>query len=192
MNKIRKIIDSKIFSFISGLIKAFLLTVIILYLSFIVLQRITNNSSIMGYRVFNVASASMDPVYKVGEVILVKEVVPGTLKIGDDITYLGNKQDTDGITITHRIVRIDLNENNRRIFYTKGLNNIVEDPVVEEQQIYGQAKAKLNIISFINRSIRNIYGFFFLIFVPLVLVIFLEIADTVMDYVGNKKEDDYE
>ena len=192
MNKIRKIIDSKIFSFISGLIKAFLLTVIILYLSFIVLQRITNNSSIMGYRVFNVASASMDPVYKVGEVILVKEVVPGTLKTGDDITYLGNKQDTDGITITHRIVRIDLNENNRRIFYTKGLNNIVEDPVVEEQQIYGQVKAKLNIISFINRSIRNIYGFFFLIFVPLVLVIFLEIADTVMDYVGNKKEDDYE
>ena len=192
MNKIRKIIDSKIFSFISGLIKAFLLTVIILYLSFIVLQRITNNSSIMGYRVFNVASASMDPVYKVGEVILVKEVVPGTLKTGDDITYLGNKQDTDGITITHRIVRIDLNENNRRIFYTKGLNNIVEDPVVEEEQIYGQVKAKLNIISFINRSIRNIYGFFFLIFVPLVLVIFLEIADTVMDYVGNKKEDDYE
>ena len=192
MNKIRKIIDSKIFSFISGLIKAFLLTVIILYLSFIVLQRITNNSSIMGYRVFNVASASMDPVYKVGEVILVKEVVPGTLKTGDDITYLGNKQDTDGITITHRIVRIDLKENNRRIFYTKGLNNIVEDPVVEEEQIYGQVKAKLNIISFINRSIRNIYGFFFLIFVPLVLVIFLEIADTVMDYVGNKKEDDYE
>lgn len=192
MRTLRKIIDSKMFSFVFRLIKVLLFTVIILYLAFIVLQRVTNNSSIMGYRVFNVASSSMAPVYKVGDVILVKEVIPGSLEIGDDITYLGNKQDTDGMTITHRIVRIDLNENNRRIFYTQGLNNIAEDPVVEEEQIYGQVKAKLNIISFINRSIRNIYGFFFLIFVPLVLVIFLEIADTVMDYVGNKKEDDYE
>lgn len=192
MRTLRKIIDSKMFSFVFRIIKVLLFTVIILYLAFIVLQRVTNNSSIMGYRIFNVASSSMAPVYKVGDVILVKEVIPGSLEIGDDITYLGNKQDTNGMTITHRIVRIDLNEDNRRIFYTQGLNNIAEDPVVEEEQIYGQVKAKLNIISFINRSIRNIYGFFFLIFVPLVLVIFLEIADTVMDYVGNKKEDDYE
>lgn len=192
MRTLRKIIDSKMFSFVFRIIKVLLFTVIILYLAFIVLQRVTNNSSIMGYRVFNVASSSMAPVYKVGDVILVKEVIPGSLEIGDDITYLGNKQDTNGMTITHRIVRIDLNENNRRIFYTQGLNNIAEDPVVEEQQIYGKVNTKLNIISFINRSIRNIYGFFFLIFVPLVLVIFLEIADTVMDYVGNKKEDDYE
>lgn len=192
MKKLRGIINSKIFKFVSSLIKAFLFLIIFLYLAFIILQRITNNSNIMGYRIFNVASASMDPVYKVGDVILVKEVVPGSLNIGDDITYLGNKQDTNGMTITHRIVEIELNEKNRRIFYTQGLNNIAVDPVVEEEQIYGKVCTKLNIISFINRTIRNVYGFFFLIFVPLVLVIFLEIADTIMDYKTNKKEDSYE
>ena len=67
------------------------------------------------------------------------------------------------------------------IIHTKGVSNILEDPVITNNKIYGKVESKLTFISLINKTIKNKYGFFFLIFVPLVLVIFLEIADTITD-----------
>ena len=40
---------------------------------------------------------------------------------------------------------------------------------------------KVYVVNEINHIVKNIYGFFFLIFCPLVLAIFLEIADTIID-----------
>lgn len=183
------IINNKIVRVIINLFKFLFFSLIILYLIFIVLQQLTNNSSIMGWRIFNVASASMDPVYKIGDVIVVKEVSVDSLKIGDDITYLSGEEENSGMLITHRIVRVELNEDNNRVFFTKGINNDIEDPEVNEEQVYGKVYTKLKLISIINRLIRNIYGFFFLVFVPLVLVIFIEILDTFMDYKQSKRDD---
>ncbi len=183
-----KLRNNKVFKIVYGVIKTVFFAIIILYLLFIVLQRITNNASIFGYRVFNIASASMEPVYNVGEVILTKEVDPSSLKVGDDITYLGEKGDFNGKIITHRIVEIDEKAaDGSKLFTVKGLNNSQEDPVVEEDQVYGKAVYKLKLISLINKLVRNKYGFFFLVFVPLVLVVFLEIADTVVEFKQERK-----
>ena len=47
---------------------------------------------------------------------------------------------------------------------------------------------KIPIVTEINHIIKNQYGFFFLIFIPLVTVIFLEIADTVTEIKHEKKD----
>ena len=47
---------------------------------------------------------------------------------------------------------------------------------------------KVYVVNEINHIVKNIYGFFFLIFCPLVLVIFLEIADTIIDIKVEKNE----
>ena len=122
----------------------------------------------------------MKGVYDINDVVLVKKVDKKTLKVGDDIAYLGEKDSYKGKIVTHRIINIE-NKNNQMIIHTKGVSNILEDPVITNNKIYGKVESKLTFISLINKTIKNKYGFFFLIFVPLVLVIFLEIADTITD-----------
>ncbi len=176
----QKLLDNKIFKVLTTIIKVAFLFVIIAYLAFILVQKIGDNKSIGGYRVFTILTGSMKGVYDINDVVLVKEVDKKTLKVGDDIAYLGEKDSYKGKIVTHRIINIE-NKNNQMIIHTKGVSNILEDPVITNNKIYGKVESKLTFISLINKTIKNKYGFFFLIFVPLVLVIFLEIADTITD-----------
>ena len=52
----------------------------------------------------------------------------------------------------------------------------------------GEVRGKVFIINTINHLVKNIYGFFFLVFCPLVLVIFLEVADTIIEIKVEKNE----
>lgn len=176
----QKLLDNKIFKVLTTIIKVAFLFVIIAYLAFILVQKIGDNKSIGGYRVFTILTGSMKGIYDINDVVLVKEVDKKTLKVGDDIAYLGEKDSYKGKIVTHRIINIE-NKNNQMIIHTKGVSNILEDPVITNNKIYGKVESKLTFISLINKTIKNKYGFFFLIFVPLVLVIFLEIADTITD-----------
>lgn len=182
----QKLLDNKIFKVITTIIKVVFLFVIIAYLAFILVQKIGDNKSIGGYRIFTILTGSMKGVYDINDVVLVKEVDKKTLKVGDDIAYLGEKDSYKGKIVTHRIINIE-NKNNQMIIHTKGVSNILEDPVITNNKIYGKVESKLTFISLINKTIKNKYGFFFLIFVPLVLVIFLEIADTITDQKLEKK-----
>lgn len=182
----QKLLDNKIFKILTTIIKVAFLFVIIAYLAFILVQKIGDNKSIGGYRIFTILTGSMKGVYDINDVVLVKEVDKKTLKVGDDIAYLGEKDSYKGKIVTHRIINIE-NKNNQMIIHTKGVSNILEDPVITNNKIYGKVESKLTFISLINKTIKNKYGFFFLIFVPLVLVIFLEIADTITDQKLEKK-----
>lgn len=165
---------------IGNIIKLVFLFIIIFYLSFILVQKLSNNKSIGGYRIFTILTGSMSGVYDINDAVLVKEVDKNTLKVGDDIAYLGEEESYKGKIVTHRIVNIE-NKNGEMLIHTKGVSNILEDPVITNNKIFGKVERKLILISLINKTIKNKYGFFFLIFVPLVLVIFLEIADTIVD-----------
>ena len=167
--------------------KFIIFLVLILYLVFILIQRVSGNQSIFGYRIFSVATGSMIPKYNVNDVLAIKEINTDELKVGDDITYLGNKLDVNGRIVTHRIIEIK-EEKGEKIYITKGINNVTEDPSIKDNQIYGKVIGKIPVITEINHIVKNQYGFFFLIFVPLVAVIFLEIADTVTEIKTEKKK----
>ena len=157
----QKLLENKAFKIIYGIIRTFIVSFLVIYLLFVIIQRVTNNSSIFGYRMFTVATGSMEPVYNVNDVILVKDTDPSTLKVGDDIAYLGNRDAVKGLVVTHRIIRIET---------------------------LGKVLGKVYVVNFINHVVKNIYGFFFLVFCPLVLVIFLEIADTIIEAKVEKNE----
>jgi len=184
----KKLLENKTFQIIYTIIKIFVVAMLSIYLLFVIVQRFTNNSSILGYRVFTIATGSMEPVYNIDDVILVKDTDPSTLKKGDDIAYLGNRDAVKGLIVTHRIIRMET-FNDGKVHYTlKGVNNKYEDPSITEDQILGKVVGKLPVVNFINHVVKNIYGFFFLVFCPLVLVIFLEIADTIIDMKLEKNE----
>lgn len=183
----KKLLTNKIFREIVKFIEILFVLIIVLYLGFIIFQRVSGNASIGGFRVFTVATASMEPEYMVNDVIIVKDVDINTLKVGDDIAYMGERGGLEGILVTHRIIKIEKEGTSVR-FYTKGINNDNEDPSFTGDRILGKSVGVLPVITQINHVVKNQFGFFFLIFCPLVLIIFLEIAETIL-YMKIEKEE---
>lgn len=174
------IFSNKIFKIVYGTLKTIFFTILILYVVFICVQRLSGNNSVFGFRLFTVATGSMKGVYNVNDVIAVKDFDNKKLKVGDDIAFIGNRGGLENKLVTHRIIKIE-EESNGRIFTTKGVKNSVEDPSITESQILGKVVGVVPVVTQINHVVKSQLGFFCLIFCPLVLVIVLEILQTITD-----------
>lgn len=177
LNKIR---NNKVLKIIAKIIEILVFTLIGIYVLLTIFQKVSNNSSIFGYRMFTVASNSMKPSYEIGDVIVVKQINKNDLKVGDVVSYLGTRADMKDKIVTHRIISIDGDD-----ITLKGDANTVEDPVINYSQIYGKVVYKTVVVTFVSSLVRNQFGFFFFIFAPIVIVVFLEVVDTIKD-IKNK------
>ncbi len=182
-----KIFNCKIFRVIYEFLKGLLFLIMFLYIAFICIQRVSGNSGIMGYHLYTVATGSMTGVYNVNDVIVVKTFDTSKLKVGDDVAYVGNRGGLEDKLVTHRIIKIEDGEDGR-IFTTKGVSNQVEDPSITSSQIVGKVTGVLPVVTQLNHIIKSQAGFFCLIFCPLVLVIVLEILQTITDIKLEKNE----
>lgn len=174
------IFNNKIFKIVYGTLKKIFFTILILYVVFICVQRLSVNNTVFGFRLFTVATGSMKGVYNVNDVIAVKDFDNKKLKVGDDIAFIGNRGGLENKLVTHRIIKIE-EDSNGRIFTTKGVKNSVEDPSITESQILGKVVGVVPVVTQINHVVKSQLGFFCLIFCPLVLVIVLEILQTITD-----------
>ena len=156
-------------SFIWNIFVKILTIAIIFICIIIVVQKVTNNAeSFLGFRIFRVQTGSMIPKYQVGDVILVKEVDPQKIQIGDDVTYEGETGSMQGLLVTHRVIDIE-EVDGKRVFHTKGIANNQEDPVVSEDQINGVVQTKMYILSLICMLLNNKYVFYFCGILPLTI-----------------------
>ena len=177
----------KVFTWIKRIFSTIFFTILIVYLSVVIVQKISGNKSVFGYRVFNVASGSMEPIYRVNDVIAVEDCDTKELKIGDDISYVGHGPNVEGRLITHRIISMEEKDGVKYIT-TKGVNNPLQDPQITESQVIGKVVGKIPLISTINRIIYTQVGFFFLIFCPIVLMVCLEILESMLEGKLERKE----
>lgn len=178
-----KVLDNKFIKFLLKFIKVIVWIFVLLVIFVILVQRIFNNRvSIGSYRMFTVVTGSMEPVYNVGDVVISKEVDPSTIKKGDDVVYLGEKNDFKDKIVTHRVIKIE-NKDGEYYFTTKGVANDYSDPVISSDQIYGKVVYKPVVLSFLSSILNTRLGFYLLIFVPVAFLIFLEI----LDYIKRKE-----
>jgi signal peptidase I len=92
---------------------------------------------VFNYSIMNVLSGSMQSEIPQGSMVLVKRVEPNTLQVGDDITFLHDK---DAIW-THRIAAIyeDYEDSGTRGFQTQGVENPEPDAeIVAAENILGK------------------------------------------------------
>ena len=102
-----KIKTNKILKSIWKTIKIVIGTILAIIITIIMIQRISNNNkSLLGYRLFTVATGSMEPKYNVGDMILVKEIEPKDIKLHDDVTYKSNDPELNNMFITHQVIEI--------------------------------------------------------------------------------------
>lgn len=184
----KKFRDNKVVNLIGNIFYTLLVLLVVLILITVILQRTSNNNlSLGGFRIFNIATGSMVPKYEVGDVLLSKTVLPSEIKKEDDITYLGKEGTFAGKVVTHQVVEIE-EENGNYKFHTKGLANTEEDPVISQDQVIGKVVYKVKTLSYISKLIKNLYSFYFVIFIPIGLILFIEIRRTYKDIISNRKE----
>ena len=145
---------------------------VVMFLLVVCLQRFSNNQiTFLGYRMFSVASSSMAPDYQIGDVLIVKITEPEDIKVGDSVTYYGKVGSFANKVITHQVIKIETNVDGKRVFHTKGISNLVEDPLVYEEQIYGVVQFKAELLSFIYKVVNTKYGMFILVILPIFYII---------------------
>lgn len=123
-------------------------------------------SRLLGFRVFNIVSGSMEPHYSVGDLIYVQEVEPEKIQPGDVITFVLNE---DLVVATHRVVRIDAQKQH---IYTKGDANETEDAApVHFNNVIGIPKFSIPKLGYVSDFIQNPPGMYITIAFVAILVI---------------------
>ena len=69
-----------------------------------------------GWRVDTVLSGSMEPAFGAGDAVVIRDVDPTKVKVGDIITY--RNPGNESVIVSHRVV--DIEQGSRLAFATKG------------------------------------------------------------------------
>lgn len=151
-------------------IKSLITIFLVIILLIVVFQKISNNKLTIGNTyIFQVASESMLPKYKVGDIVVVRKTDPSKLEIGDSITYLGKSSNLKGLIITHELVKKE-EVDGKYHFVTKGLMNEIEDPEITEDDVYGKVIYHSVVISYLSRLMLTRAGYY-IIFVTIGLIL---------------------
>ena len=186
--KIEKIKENKVLKTIWNILYTLMFIIVVLMLIVVIMQRVTNNNlTIGGIRMFSVATGSMVPVYNVGDILISKEIEPEEIKVGDDIVYQGEKGSYSGKVITHRVISIEKQEDENYKIITQGVANNAQDPEIDQTQVYGKIICKLHILGFLSKITRNIYAFYFIIFIPVAILIYKNVKN--MMNISNEEEE---
>ena len=102
-------------------------------------------------------------------------------KVGDTISYLGRAGSFRDKVITHKVVGIEKDENGKYVFRTKGTANLVEDPLVYQDQLYGVVVYKVKLLSLIYKIVSTKYGMLIFVIIPLFYVIGSEILSFMLE-----------
>lgn len=160
-----------------GVVSTVLVVLVVLVAVFLM------GSRILGFRVFNVISGSMEPTYSVGDLVYVKEVPAEEIKVGDPITFVLNEQLT---VATHRVERIEQKEG-ELYFYTKGdANKDADKSPVHNKNVVGVVKFSIPLLGYVSDFVQNPPGMYIAIGLGVVLII----AVFLPDMIKSKREKD--
>ena len=142
-------------------------------------------SRLVGLQVFNVISGSMEPTYSVGDLLYVKTVDPDSVKVGDPITFVLNK---DLLVATHRVVAID---SVNRQFTTKGDANETEDAApVHFNNLVGVPVFAIPLLGYVSDYIQSPPGMYVAIGLGAVLLAAVFLPDLLKK--KDKKDENQE
>ena len=188
--KLKKIKENKVLKFIGNVLYTIMFILVVLMLLVVVMQRVTNNNiAIGGIRMFSVATGSMIPVYEVGDILISKEIEPEKIEVGDDLVYLGKEGSFKNKIVTHRVNSIEKQEDGNYKIITQGVANNAEDPEINQTQVLGKVMFKMHLLSYLGKLVRNVYMFYFVIFIPVGILVYRNIKNLMN---AAREEDDDE
>lgn len=132
--------------------------------------------NLFGYKAFIVLSDSMSKTdFSAGDLVLVKEVDPSTLKEGDIIAYTSQNTSNYGETVTHKIRRLITDANGKPGFVTYGTTTDTDDEtIVTYPYVLGKYQGRIPKVGAFFQFLKSTPGYIVCILVPFVALILIE------------------
>ena len=145
---------------------------------------------IFGYKAFIVRSDSMSATdFSAGDLILVKEVDPSTLKAGDIISYQSTNTENYGEVVTHKIRELTTDAEGNPGFVTYGTTTDQNDEnIVTYSFVLGKYQTKLPGVGKFFQFLKTTPGYIVCIFLPFLLLILVQGINSIRLFRQYKKE----
>lgn len=129
--------------------------------------------SLFDYKAFIVLTDSMAKTdFAAGDLVLVKEVDPDTLKPGDIISYISRDPQNNGKTVTHKIRQRTTDAYGAPGFITYGTTtDINDDTVVTYPNVLGKYQGRIPKVGGFFQFLKTAPGYILCVFIPLFALI---------------------
>lgn len=146
--------------------------------------------NIFGYRALIVLSDSMSATdFSAGDLILVKEVNPTTLQVGDIISFTSTDESNYGEVVTHKIRELTVDSEGNPGFITYGTTTDTDDEtIVTYAYILGKYQFHLAGVGSFFRFLKTTPGYILRILLPFLVLIVIQIANSVSLFKKYKRE----
>ena len=146
------------------------------------------NRDIFGYKFFIAQSDSMSATdFSAGDIVIVKEVDPYTLKEGDVITFLSQNSYSYGEVVTHKIREVRRSTDGGPAFVTYGTTTNTDDEALATI-IIGKYVGKLPMVGKFFTFLKTTPGYILCILTPFLILIISQVVSTVKLFRQYKKE----
>ena len=125
------------------------------------------------FGLYTIISPSMEPAVKVYDVVVDLNVFnEDDIEKGDVITFISNSNISKGLTVTHRVIDIIINEDGSKAFITKGDNNLKADQAtVNYKDVIGKVLFKIPQLGRVQFLIADKFGWILVVLLPALGVI---------------------
>ena len=131
-----------------------------------------NDRDLFGLRFYIVLSDSMQATdFDAGDLVVVKEVDPTTLREGDIIAYQSQNSENYGATVTHKIRAKTTDANGNPGFITYGTTGVDDETVVTYPFILGKYQTALPKVGTFFQFLKTPQGYIVCILIPFLLLI---------------------
>lgn len=180
-----------------------LVWVIVLSLVFVVVKlligQFTGKPTFFGdYSIMKIATGSMinyedeSKGINPNEYILIKKVNPKEIKEEDVITFVSQDKSIKGMLNTHRVKKIEYDQDGKCVFTTKGDNRITNpindtEPVLEEHLV-GKFQCKLLVVTAVMNVVTSIY----FVLILIIGVTIISVGVTIYKSVKQSQKEEFD
>lgn len=135
-----------------------------------------NDRDLFGFKFFIVRSDSMSATdFSAGDLVVIREVDPGTLAEGDIIAFSSDDPNTLGETYTHKIRSFTTDDFGARTFVTYGTTTGVDDTYpVPQNKILGQYQFAIPNMGTFFAFMKTPMGYICCIGIPFLFMLFIQ------------------
>ena len=149
-----------------------------------------SDRSLFGYKAFIVLTDSMSKTdFSAGDLVLIKDVDPSTLKEGDIISYTSQNTSNYGETVTHKIRKLTTDAQGEPGFITYGTTTDTDDEiVVTYPYVLGKYQTHITKVGTFFQFLKTTPGYIVCILIPFLILILMQGIDCVKLFRRYKKE----
>lgn len=153
-----------------------------------------NDRDLFGYKAFIVLTDSMSKTdFDAGDLVLVKEVDPSTLKEGDIISYTSQNSQNYGETVSHKIRSLTTDANGEPGFITYGTTTDTDDEtVVTYTYVLGKYQFHIPKVGKFFQFLKTTPGYIVCILIPFLALILIQGLNCIKLFRRYKREQEDE